>query len=381
MSPFHTLRQSHHPAAPAPRAKRARFGSWVDWAWSLTCCVLSTVACQLMLGRFAIAELVMIVLLGVVVVALRTSLYPSIFAALLSTLTFDFFFIPPYGDFRPIDPRHFVTLAVMLLVAVVISGLAERARRHAEETETERLRNALLSSISHDLRTPLTAITGAATTMLEENANLDETTRRDLAETIYEESDHLNRLLSNLLYMTRLEAGEVVIRKEWQPLEEVIGTAISRLEPQIHDRHLVTHFPDAVPSAPFDAVLIEQVMVNLIENALRHAPPQSSVDISASGTDSHTIVEVADRGSGVAEKERQRIFEKFYRGNPRKADGGMGLGLTICRAIVLAHGGQLWVEDRHGGGAVFRFLLPHDRHTKHSEGRLPEVRGASMDAS
>jgi len=330
-----------------------------------------------MLDRFAISELVMIYLLGVVVVALRTSLYPSIFAAILSTVTFDFFFIPPYAGFRPLDPQHFVTLAVMLLVAVVISGLAERTRRQAEETETERLRNALLSSISHDLRTPLTAITGAATTMLEENAELDDATRLDLATTIYEESDRLNRLLSNLLYMTRLESGEVVVRKEWQPLEEVIGTAINRLEAQIHDRRLVTHFPRDVPSAPIDAVLIEQVMINLIENAIHHAPPHTSIEISAFGRETHTIVEVADRGPGVAEKDRQRIFEKFYRSDQRKSDKGMGLGLTISRAIVVAHGGQLWVEDRFGGGAAFRFMLPHGRKTKHSEGRLPEVSHAS----
>jgi two-component system sensor histidine kinase KdpD len=330
-----------------------------------------------MLGRLAISELVMICLLGVVVVAMRTSLYPSIFAAILSTLTFDFFFIPPYAGFRPLDARHFVTLAVMLLVAVVISGLAERTRRQSEETETERLRNALLSSVSHDLRTPLTAITGAATTMLEENAELDDATRLDLAETIYEESDRLNRLLSNLLCMTRLEAGQLVVRKEWQPLEEVIGTAIDRLQPQIHDRRLVTHFPREVPSAPFDAMLIEQVLINLIENALRHAPQRTPIEISATAIGSHTLVEIADRGPGVAASDRQRIFDKFYRTDPRKKDGGMGLGLTISRAIVLAHGGSLWVEDRFGGGSAFKFLLPHDRGTKHGQRPLPEVREAT----
>jgi two-component system sensor histidine kinase KdpD len=328
-----------------------------------------------MLGSLAISELVMLSLLGVVVAAMRTSLYPSIFAAILSTLSFDFFFIPPYAGFRPLDSRSFVTLTVMLLVAVVISGLAERTRRQAKETDTERLRNALLSSISHDLRTPLTAITGAATTMLEENSELDDATRLDLAETIYEESDRLNRLLSNLLYMTRLEAGELVVRKEWQPLEDVIGTAIARLQPQIHERRLVTHFPRDVPSAPFDAMLIEQVLINLIENALRHAPLRTPIEISATATSTYTVVEIADRGPGVANSDRQRIFDKFYRSDPRKKDGGMGLGLTISRAIVLAHGGHLWVEDRFGGGAAFRFVLPHDREARH--GRLPEVRAAA----
>src|SRR5450432_114444 len=157
----------------------------VEWMLALGVTAVCTAACRAMLGQLNMAELVMIYLLGVVVVALRTSLFVSIVAAIVSTLSFDFFFIPPYEGFTPLEPRHIVTLAVMLLVAIVISGLAERARRQAEavhharaETETERLRNALLSSISHDLRTPLTAITGAATTMLEDDAALDEAARR-----------------------------------------------------------------------------------------------------------------------------------------------------------------------------------------------------------
>lgn len=275
----------------------------------------------------------------------------------------------------------------MLLVAVVISGLAERARRQAEavhqaraETETERLRNALLSSISHDLRTPLTAITGAATTMLEDDAALDEAARRDLAGVIYEESDRLNRLVSNLLYMTRLESGELKVRKEWQPLEEVIGTAIGRLEPQIHGRQLLTRFSERVPSAPIDSVLIEQVLVNLIENALRYTPATTAIEISAFDEDSYTTVEVADRGPGVPEQEHQHIFEKFYRSNPRKTDGGIGLGLTISRAIIRAHGGALWVRNRFGGGAAFRFRLPHGRDDQRSESLLPELQETRLES-
>jgi K+-sensing histidine kinase KdpD len=332
-----------------------------------------------MRDHFAMPDLVMVYLLGVTIVAIGTSLGASIFTAVLCTLALDFFFIPPYWAFSTSDLKHLVTLGVMLFVAVVISGLTERARRQATaaheakaEAETERMRNALLSSVSHDLRTPLTAITGAATTMLEDDAVLDPATRRDLAQTIHEEADHLNRLLSNLLSMTRLESG-IRVQKEWHPLEDVVGTAVTRLESRLRGRTLVTHFPEHVSSAPFDAVLIEQVLVNLIENAVRYTPSGTPIEIAIRATEAETSVEVADRGPGIPEHEREPIFRKFYRGKPREGDGGVGLGLTISRAIVLAHGGRLWVEDRPGGGAAFKFTLPHDHAPTGSEDLLPEL--------
>jgi two-component system sensor histidine kinase KdpD len=337
-----------------------------------------TVVCHAVYTRLTLAELVMIYLLGVVVVALRSNLPTSIVVAMLATVVFDYFFIPPYASLTPIYPRHLVTLAVMLVVAMVISGLADLARRQAgaalrarNEVEAERLRNGLLSSISHDLKTPLTAITGAATTMLEDES-LDGATRRDLVQTIYEEAEHLNRLVSNLLYMTRLESGVVQVRKEWQPLEDVIGTAVARLESRLQGRELVMRFPANVSSAPFDGVLVEQVLVNLLENALRYTPAHTPIEIAANATEKMTTVEVADRGPGVPSSERQRIFDKFYRSDPRRADGGVGLGLTISMAIVRAHGGNLWVETREGGGARFFFTLPHDEAEK-ARRPLPEL--------
>jgi K+-sensing histidine kinase KdpD len=372
------VRRSNVVTVLRPVIRRNKDWPWLEWLWGPLVTMLSTLVCHAIRDRVTLAELVMVYLLGVVVVALRSKLSASIFAALLATLVFDLFFIPPFMAFTPLDPRHIVTLAVMLVVAVVISGLADLARRQASaahrargEAETERLRNALLSSISHDLKTPLTAITGAATTMLEDEA-LDGATRRDLTQTIYEEADHLNRLVSNLLYMTRLESGVVRVRKEWQPLEDVIDTAMSRLDSRLHGRELIMHFPDSVPSAPFDAVLIEQVLVNLIENAIRYTAASTPIEISATDTPSCAMLEVADRGAGVPESERSRIFDKFYRSDPRRADGGVGLGLTISNAIVRAHGGKLWVEGREGGGARFRFTLPHDEADTSSH-PLPEL--------
>jgi two-component system sensor histidine kinase KdpD len=335
-----------------------------------------------MYPHFQLADLIMVYLVGVVTVSTRFGLYPSIFTAVASVLSFDFFFLPPRFSFAILGPKHLVTLVVMLFAAVVTSGLTERARRKADDAhraqtlaEAERLRSLLLSSISHDLRTPLAAIMGAASTMLDDETTLDNTTRRDLTQTIFEESERLHRLLTNLLHMTRLEAGPVQIRKEWQPIEEVVGAALTHLELRLRDRRVLTHLPDVVTLAPFDGALIEQVLVNLIENALRYTPKESPIEITATATESQVEIEVADRGPGIEPGQEERIFEKFHRSDRGLADGGMGLGLTICAGILRAHGGRIWVENRPGGGAAFRFVLPRDGDSPPPERGivLPEV--------
>src|SRR4051812_14680825 len=203
-------------------ASRAKLAP-AEFAWALVVVGLATAICRLMSARFELADLSMVYLLGVVVASTRFSLYPSIFTAVLSALVFDFFFIPPKYSFAIFDPKHLVTFAVMLFVAVTTSGLTERARRNAEQAhraeakaQTERLRSLLLSSVSHDLRTPLAAIMGAASTMLDDEATLADAARRDLTQTVYEETSRLHRLLTNLLHLTRLESSSVELRKEWQ---------------------------------------------------------------------------------------------------------------------------------------------------------------------
>ena len=355
-----------------------------EFAWGALVAAVATAICETMSARFELADLIMVYLLGVVVVSTRFSLYPSIFTAIVSVLAFDFFFIPPRWSFAIFDPKHLVTFAVMLVVAMTTSGLTERARRHADEAHraeatahTERLRSVLLSSVSHDLRTPLAAIMGAASTMLEDDAMLPADTRRDLTQTVYEEAARLHRLLTNLLYMTRLESSSVQLRKEWQPIEEVIGAALTRLEARLRDRRVVTHLPERMTSAPIDGALIEQVLINLVENALRYTPVESPIEISVFETDKAVTIEVADRGPGIPTGHQEKVFEQFYRSGRTKADGGVGLGLTISSAILRAHGGRIWVENRPGGGAAFRFELPREGQGPHlgEAGRLPEVPG------
>jgi two-component system, OmpR family, sensor histidine kinase KdpD len=239
--------------------------------------------------------------------------------------------------------------------------LAERSQAEQVEVQAERLRTSLLSSLSHDLRTPLGAIRGAASSLLEEPTAMTETTRRDLLQTILEEAQRMNRLIGNLLDMIRVESGALQVQREWQPLEETVGVALIRLEERLRDHPVAVHLPPDLPLVPVDGVLIEQVFINLLENAAKYTPPGTPIEITAAvvggGAEPAVRVDVADRGPGLPPGQEARVFDKFYR-VPGVAAGGVGLGLTICRGIITAHGGRIWAENRSGGGAVFRFTLP-----------------------
>jgi two-component system, OmpR family, sensor histidine kinase KdpD len=234
-----------------------------------------------------------------------------------------------------------------------LSEQTENARR---EVEAEQLRSTLLSSVSHDLRTPLAVITGAASTLLESAARVDEPTRQDLTQNILDEAERLNRLIRNLLDMTRLESGAVSVQREWQPLEEVVGSALGHVERRLAGRSVHVDLPAGSVLVPFDAVLIEQALINLLENSAKYGA--GPIDISVHAVPGEVQVEVADRGPGIPPGHEARIFEKFQRSVREGSPGGVGLGLAICRAIVAAHGGHIWARNREGGGAAFRFTLP-----------------------
>ncbi|MGQ0694612.1 MAG: ATP-binding protein, partial [Nitrospiraceae bacterium] len=249
------------------------------------------------------------------------------------------------------------SLVNQVALAIERTRLSDEAQQAHVRAETERMRNAILSSVSHDLRTPLATITGAASSLLDEQGNIDHAARLELSRSIYREADRLDRLLKNLLDMMRIEAGAVHLSKEWHPVDEVVGAALARLEGRLREHTVNTAFPADLPLVLVDGVLLEQVVINLVENAVKYGPPGSAIDLSASGGDREVIVEVADRGPGIPFGEEARIFDKFYRAKPAR-EGGVGLGLTICRGIVEAHGGRIWAENRSGGGALFRFSIP-----------------------
>jgi two-component system sensor histidine kinase KdpD len=257
----------------------------------------------------------------------------------------------------PDDRQLLETFCGLIASALERAQLAEEARRARMRAETEQLRNSLLSSVSHDLRTPLGVVTGATSALLDKNGPRDEQARQELLRTAHEEALRLNRLVRNLLDMTRLEAGALRVHKELQPLEEVVGAALDRMEDRLRGRSVEIQLPPDLPLVSFDPVLIEQVLINLLENATKYTPAGSPIDISARTSDGEVEVEVADRGPGVLPQDAERIFEKFYRAKESEG-GGVGLGLTICRGIASAHGGRIWVEERAGGGSAFRFTLP-----------------------
>jgi two-component system sensor histidine kinase KdpD len=282
---------------------------------------------------------------------------PAIASAVVGVVAYDFFFVPPTYTFNVADPRYLFTFAMMFGIGLLVSSLADRAREAAVRAESEALRGTLLSSVSHDLRTPLAAITGAATTLRDQA--VDETTRRELVEAICDEADRMERLVANLLDMTRLASGAVAVRREWVPVDELVGAALSRTEETLARHPVRTEIPRTPALVRVDPVLVEQLLVNLLENAARHTPPGTEVRVHAEGGAGGLVLEVADRGPGVKPGEEDAVFERFHRGG-RATGQGAGLGLAIARAIAEVHGGTLRVSARPGGGASFRLVLPGD---------------------
>jgi K+-sensing histidine kinase KdpD len=349
--------------------------SRVEYGFAIAAVAVSTAVCFAMFPHLELTNLVMVYLLGTLVVASRGYRGPAALSSLLSVLCFDFFFVPPRFTFAVTDVQYVWTFIVMFIVAMMISHLTIRLREEADaarqgeqrsawlmekakkaeiDAETERLRSSLLSSVSHDLRTPLAAILGSASTLLEKEDLLKNQTTRELLENIETESQRLSQLVQNLLETTRLESG-VSLNKELYPLEEVVGSALERMEKSLKDRKVKIDIPEDLPLVPMDAILMEQVFVNLLQNGLRYSPVRNELDVSAHVENGSVKVAVADRGSGLKQDELERVFDKFYH-DP--SSPGAGLGLAICRAVVNAHGGKIWAENRPGGGAVFQFTLP-----------------------
>jgi two-component system sensor histidine kinase KdpD len=262
----------------------------------------------------------------------------------------DIFKIP--GSLRQLE-----TFINQTALAVERARLADEAQEARVRAETERLRNSLLTSVSHDLRTPLATITGAVTTILESGSQLDQGTQQELLESVRDEADRLNRLVQDLLEMTRLESGALQLRRDWHPLEEVVGAALGRLAKSLGTRRVTVSIPPDLPLVAIDDVLIEQVFVNLLDNAIKHTPPDSAIRIIVTATDRSITAEVADHGPGLPKGQEARVFEKFYRA-ASDSRRGAGLGLAICRGVVLAHGGRIWAHNLPEGGVAFLFTLP-----------------------
>ncbi|MEN6449818.1 MAG: sensor histidine kinase KdpD [Thermoguttaceae bacterium] len=269
---------------------------------------------------------------------------------------------------RLLDPeqrRLLEACANQLALALERDEMVIEAAEARVQAEAEQVRSALLSGVSHDLKTPLAAIAGASSSLLEATS-LDEETRRQLLETVAAEAARLNRLLENILQMSRLDAGAVKPNRQWHVLEEIVGSALRRTSRELQTHTVDVRLAPNLPLVSVDGLLLEQVLVNLLENAARYTPPRTAVTISASIDGRWLRLSVSDHGPGVPPGAEERIFEKFYRATPT-ADGGRGsgLGLAICRAIAQIHGGTITATNRPGGGAEFVLRLPLAKDAPH----------------
>jgi two-component system sensor histidine kinase KdpD len=257
------------------------------------------------------------------------------------------------------EQRHLLeTFAAQIGLAVERARLADVAAGARVTAEREALRNTLLASISHDLRTPLSAMAGAASTLVARGAALDAATRIALARSIEDTAREMAELVSKVLDVMRFDSGEVVLRREWEPLEDLVATAVEQTAERLQRHRVETALPTDLPLVFVDATLVVQVLTNLLDNVAKYTPPGTRVRIAAAAEDAVVRVTVEDDGLGWPPGEPERLFEKFQRGAAEGSVVGAGLGLAICRAVVTAHGGTILARARPGGGARVEFTLP-----------------------
>ena len=258
----------------------------------------------------------------------------------------------------PDQRQTFYAFANQAALAVERASLAEQARQAELLQATEKLQTALLNSISHDLRTPLVSITGALSSLREESLNINQEDRNSLLETAYGEAERLNRLVGNLLNMTRLEANAIHLRLEPCDIQDAIGAALDQLEERLGKTPVKVTIPEDLPLVSLDFGLFGQVLANVIDNAIKYSPKDTQIDIDVTQSENEIDILIGDRGIGIPEEDLEKIFDKFYRVSRPESVNGTGLGLAICKGIIEAHGGQIRADNREGGGSVITIMLP-----------------------
>jgi len=237
--------------------------------------------------------------------------------------------------------------------------LAGAVRRTQLEAEAERLRSSLLSAVSHDLKTPLATMIAAGAALIGRTGEIEPKAADEVLRSLVNEGERLSRLIHNLLSVTRLESASVELRRTPESVDDIVLSAVERFKDRPRKTPIVSEIDPDLPLISAEPVLLEQVLVNLLENATRYCGSDSSISVHARAAGSSVLVQVEDDGPGIAEHEREKVFEKFYRGQHSvKSDGGVGLGLTICRSIIRAHGGKIGVRERAGGGTLVEFTVP-----------------------
>jgi two-component system sensor histidine kinase KdpD len=306
---------------------------------------------------------ILLYLVPIVLAASRWGRGPAISAVIAAILGHDVLFVDPRGTVSVARADEALGLALLLFTALVTAQLADGARRGAETAReaavarrSDELKTALLRAVTHNLRTPLASIKASVSGLRQPDAQFADEDRAELLAEIEEEADRLDRLVTNLLDASRLEAGRLTMTPRPQDMGELLGSVVDRLQARFAGRILQVDITDELPPVACDYAQIDQVVTNLVENALVHTPPGTPVVARAARQDGMLRVEVIDAGPGVPVTERERLFRPFERGQTTAS--GSGLGLTIARGFVEAHGGKLWVEDGPGAGARFVFTLP-----------------------
>lgn len=372
-----------------------RRSPWPDYAKAALAVIAVALLGAPLLGQFDLANIAMLFPLAVLFAAIRLGRGPAVFAAFLSVALFDFFFVHPHFTLAVSDLQYLLTFAVLLAVALTTAELVARLRRErdtaearAQETaqarlavESERLRNTLLASLSHDLRTPLTALAGLAESLPLAGPPLPPA-QAELAEAIRSEALRTHALARDLLDLARLQSENPRLRLDWLAVDELVGSAL-RARAHALRRHVLTlDLPDDLPLLQADAVLIERVICNLLDNAIAHTPAGGHIALSACTSAGSVSISVCDDGCGLPPGREQAIFERFMRTpHPSSApaaptgDAGTGLGLAIVRAIIEAHGGTVRAQNRDGAGACFtlRLPLPPQPELPPSEGDEPDT--------
>jgi two-component system sensor histidine kinase KdpD len=265
---------------------------------------------------------------------------------------------PPGGrPFSRDDQLLLETAARQATAALDRARLDARARNAQLDAETNQLRAAMFSSVTHDLRTPLASIKAGVTSLLDAAVQHDPAQERELLTTILEETDRLNRLVGNLLDLARIRAGALTPTRQQSAMDEIVEIVLARMRSRLAGHVVTAQLPPSLPDVWVDPVQLDQVLTNLLENAGRHAPVGSEIQVSVLWMHGAVQVRVADEGPGVPLEERDRVFEAFYRGSSIPETPGSGLGLAIAKAVVVAHGGRIWIEEAPGGGCVVAFEI------------------------
>lgn len=292
----------------------------------------------------------------------RSYLY-GIFASVVGMIAVDYAFTFPYYTFSFTVPVNPASAIVLIIISILTNTLTVKLKQHEmvkAESERERMRANLLRAVSHDLRTPLTTIYGASTTLLEHGAAMPPEQQEQILRGIKEDSEWLTRMVENLLSITRIDTGTVRIIKTPTVLEELIDSVLLKFRKRYAAQEITIDLPEDMVIIPMDAILIEQVLVNLLENAVQHAAGMTALILRVRAEGGRAVFEIRDNGCGIPPERMDTLFTGYYRRNEAVSDRqtkNAGIGLSVCATIIKAHGGQITAENIRGGGAVFRFTL------------------------